>query len=124
MKSVSKDNPGSMLPYIDLLIEHIDYKAARVRWGYPESIGNIAQKYPVQVEKAIPKLLGNLKDRSTVVRWCAAYALAEIARYNTGKQRELVEKPNSLIGIEQNNGVRNVYIKALKDIEKQQAVSP
>jgi len=90
MKSVSKDNPGSMLPYIDLLIEHIDYKAARVRWGYPESIGNIAQKYPVQVEKAIPKLLGNLKDRSTVVRWCAAYALAEIARYNTGKQRELV----------------------------------
>jgi len=29
-----------------------------------------------------------------------------------------------LIGIEQNNGVRNVYIKALKDIEKQQAVSP
>jgi len=124
MKFVSKDNPGSMLPYIDLLIEHIDYKAARVRWGYPESIGNIAQKYPVQVEKAIPKLLGNLKDRSTVVRWCAAYALAEIARYNTGKQRELVEKPNSLIGIEQNNGVRNVYIKALKDIEKQQAVSP
>ena len=88
MKFVSKDDPDSMLPYIDVLVEYIDYKAPRVRWGCPESIGNLAPKYPHEVEKAIPKLLGNLNDGSTVVRWCAAFALAEIAKYNLEKQDE------------------------------------
>lgn len=118
MKYVSKDKPELMLPYIELLIEYIDYKAPRVKWGCPESIGNIASKYPQQVGKAIPKLLGNLKDKSTVVRWCAAYALTEIAKYNLGKQMELVATIRKLIKTEQNNGVRNVYLKALKVIEK------
>jgi HEAT repeat protein len=90
MKFVSKENPELMLPYIDVLIENIDYKAPRVKWGCPESLGNIAKKYPEKVEKAIPKLLENLKDKSTVVRWCAAFALTEIAKYNSKKQKELV----------------------------------
>jgi len=119
MKFVSKDKPEMMIPYIDLLIEYIDYKAPRVKWGCPESIGNIAAKYPQQVEKAIPKLLENLKDKSTVVRWCAAYALTEIAKYNLGRQKDLVAIIQKLIKSEQNNGVRNVYIKALKEIENQ-----
>ncbi|HET9914362.1 MAG TPA: HEAT repeat domain-containing protein [Anaerolineales bacterium] len=119
MKFVSKECPDKMIPYIDVLIEHIDYKAPRVRWGCPESLGNIASQYPDKVEKAIPKLLGNLKDKSTVVRWCAAYALAEIAKHNRKKQEELVTIFNKLIKTEPNNGVRNVYIKALKEIDKQ-----
>lgn len=90
-----------------------------MRWGCPESIGNLAPKYPHEVEKAIPKLLGNLNDGSTVVRWCAAFALAEIAKYNLEKQKELTGIFLGLITIEQNNGVRNVYVKALKDIERQ-----
>jgi len=119
MKFVSKDNPEIMIPYIDLLIEYIDYKAPRVKWGCPESLGNIAKKYPDKVEKAIPKLFENLKEKSTVVRWCAAFALTEIAKYNSGKQKELVKKFRNLIKSELNNGVKNVYIKALKEIEKQ-----
>jgi hypothetical protein len=119
MKFVSKDHPDMLVPYIDVLIEYIDYKAPRVRWGCPESIGNIAQKYPYKVEKAIPKLLENLKDKSTVVRWCAAFALAEIAKNNSEKQKELVLIFQKLINTEQNNGVRNVYYKALKDMDQQ-----
>jgi hypothetical protein len=119
MKFVSKECPDKMLPHVDLLIEYIDYKAPRVRWGCPESLGNIASKYPDKVEKAIPKLLGNLKDKSTVVRWCAAYALAEIAKHNHKRQEELITTFNKLIKTEPNNGVRNVYIKALKEIDKQ-----
>ena len=119
MKFVSKESPDMMVPYIDLLIEYIDYKAPRVRWGCPESLGNIAQKHPDKVEKAIPKLLENLKDKSTVVRWCAAFALTEIAKYNHKKQKELVTIFNKLVKTEQNNGVRNVYVKALKEIDKQ-----
>ena len=108
-----------MLPYIDTLIEYIDYKAPRVRWGCPEAIGNLAPRYPHEVERAIPKLLENLKDESTVVRWCAAFALTEIAKYNKEKQDELVGIFLGLITTEHNKGVRNVYIKALNYIEKQ-----
>src|SRR4030043_1495192 len=118
MKFVSKDSPGLMVPYVDILIEYIDYKAPRVRWGCPEAIGNLASKYPNEVESAIPKLLGNLKDESTVVRWCAAFALTEIAKYNMDNQNELEGIFQELITTEQNNGVRNVYVKALKVIKK------
>ena len=118
-KFVSKESPDRMVPYIDLLIEYIDYKAPRVRWGCPESIGNIAQKHPDKVGKAIPKLFENLKDKSTVVRWCAAFALAEIAKHSHKEQEELVTRFNELIKTEQNNGVRSVYVKALKEIGRQ-----
>lgn len=117
MKFVSKDSPDLIFPYIGVLIEHIDYRAPRVKWGCPESIGNLAEKYPEEVEKAIPKLLNNTKDKSTVVRWCAAYALTEIAKYNSRKQKELVAKFLVLMKKEQNKGVKNVYIKAIKIIE-------
>jgi hypothetical protein len=119
MKFVSKEDPDQMVPYLDILIEYIDYKAPRVRWGCPESIGYIAQKHPDPVEKAIPKLLGNLKDKSTVVRWCASFALTEIAKHNIKKQKELVLLFHKLVKTEQNSGVRNLYVKALKEIDKQ-----
>jgi hypothetical protein len=118
MKFISKDKPQMMAPYIDILMEYIDYKAPRVKWGVPESIGNLAQKYPSKVKKAIPKLLVNAQDKSTVIRWCAAFALTEIAKYNFKRQKELVLKFINLIKTEQNNGVKNVYRKALKIIEK------
>ena len=114
MKYVSKDNPDIMVPYSDILIEYIDYKAPRVKWGCPESLGYMAKKYPEKVEKAIPKLLNNTKDKSTVVRWCAAFALTEIAKYNSKEQEGLVELFKKIMRTEQNNGVKNVYIKALK----------
>jgi hypothetical protein len=118
MKYVSKDKPEIVAPFIDVLIEYIDYKAPRVKWGVPESIGNLAQKYPEEVGKAIPKLLINTKDKSTVVRWCAAFALTEIAKYNPKLQKDLILKFNVMVKTEQNNGVKNVYLKVLKILEK------
>jgi hypothetical protein len=118
MKFVSKDCPEMIAPYIDVLIEFIDYKAPRVKWGCPESLGNLAKKYPEKVEKAIPKLQINAKDKSTVIRWCAAFALTEIAKYNSNRQKELVSIINDLVKTEQNNGVKNLYLKALKVIEE------
>jgi hypothetical protein len=118
MKFVSKDKPEMIAPYVDVLIEHIDYTAPRVKWGCPESLGNLAKKYPEEVAGAIPKLFKNLKDKSTIVRWCAAFALTEIAKYNQKKQKELTAKFRNLIKTERNNGVKNVYVKALKAIEK------
>jgi len=123
MKFVSQKNPELFLPYINLLIDYIDYEANRVKWGIPESIGYLAEKYPVEVEKAVPKLMENTKDKSTVVRWCAAFGLAGIAKHNINIQEELVKKFEELIEKEQNNGVRNVYLKTLKEIEKERIFS-
>ena len=118
LKFVSKDQPEILAPYIDLLIDYIDYQAPRVKWGVPESIGNLAQKYPEKVEKAIPKLLINTKDKSTVVRWRAAFALTEIAKHNHKLQKDLVSKFDIMVKTEQNNGVKNMYLKALKVLKK------
>jgi hypothetical protein len=117
MKFVSQKTPQVLLPYIDELIEYINYKAPRVKWGIPESIGYLAKTYPDRIAKAVPKLLENTKNKSTVVRWCAAFGLTNIAKHNLKLQNSLVEKFNELIEIEQNNGVKNVYLKTLKQIK-------
>jgi len=82
MKHISKDKPEIVVSYIDEIIEYANYRAPRVKWGVHESIGNLSQKFPKEVEKAVPKLLLSTKDESTVVRWCAAFALSEIAKNN------------------------------------------
>jgi hypothetical protein len=119
MKHVTMEKPEIAEPYIDEIIGYINYKAPRVKWGVPESIGNIARKYPEKVVKAVPFLLKNTienKDNTTVIRWCSAYALSEIAR--ASKNTELIQKIEDLSKTEKNNGVRNVYLKALKEITK------
>jgi len=116
MKNVTKDEPELAAPYIEELIEHINDKAPRVKWGVPESIGNIASKFPDKVEKAVPNLLINTKNESTVVRWCAAYALSEIVKNNSKIRITLVPKIEEIVKYEANNGVKNIYLKALKGI--------
>ena len=46
------------------VIEYINYKASRVKWGIPESIGYLAEKYPESYDHAVPADLvysGNIK---------------------------------------------------------------
>jgi len=118
MKFVSQEEPELFLPFIDELIEYINYKASRVKWGIPESIGYLAEKYPDKVGKAIPKLMENTRDKSTVVRWCAAFGLSGIAKNNNKLQNKLVKEFEQIIKKEQNTGVKNVYIKTIKKIQK------
>jgi hypothetical protein len=119
MKHVTAEKPEIAEPFIEELISFINYKAPRVKWGVPESIGNIAKKSSQKVEKVIPFLLKNTpenKDNSTVIRWCAAYALSEIAKASGDKN--LLTKIKDISEKENNNGVKNVYLKAIKLIEK------
>ena len=119
MKHVSANKPELFLSYIDVLVGYINYKAPRVKWGVPESFGNIAKKYPKKAEKAVPNLLKNTvenKENTTVVRWCAAYALSEIAI--STKNKDLIKKIDTISKKEKNNGVKNVYFKALKILDK------
>lgn len=118
MKHVSKVNPEILGPYIHDLIEYINYDTPRVKWGVPEAIGNLSEKYPQEVEEAIPKLLKNVKEDSTVIRWCAAYALTEIVKNNPKTRKQLIPLFEEISKTEQNNGVQNVYQKVLKLLDK------
>jgi len=118
LKHVSAAKPELLAPFIDDLIPYINYDLPRVKWGVPEALANVSAKYPVEAAKAIPKLLLNTGDESTVVRWCAAFAITEIAKNSPSEQKMLVPKMQQLAQAENNNGVKNVYLKALKKINK------
>ena len=122
MKHISTKKPEILAPYIDILIEYINDRLPRVKWGVPEAIGNMAKKYPDKAAKAIPYLLKNTTDdkiNTTVIKWCAAFALSEIAKYNIKSRKQLLPIFEKIIEREKNNGVKNVYVKALKAIEKE-----
>jgi len=122
MKHISAQKPALLEPYIDTLIEYVNFELPRVKWGVPEAIGNMAKDYPDKVAKAIPNLLKNTTDdkiNTTVIKWCAAYALAEIAKHNLKTRKQLVPIFEKIIKKEQNTGVKNVYVKALNVIEKE-----
>lgn len=119
MKHVANEAPEILGPFVSDLIEFIDYPASRVRWGIPEAIGNLSRNYPEKVKGAIPKLLINSKDESTVARWCAAYGLTEIAKNNPKTRKELIPFFKTSVEKEENNGVRNAYVKALEFMEKE-----
>jgi len=122
MKHISVEHPEILMHYLDILIDHINYKAPRVKWGVPEAIGNMAKAYPEKAAKAIDYLLKNTTDdkiNTTVIKWCAAYALSEIAKYHSEARKRLLPSFEKIIETEKNNGVKNVYVKAIKAINKQ-----
>jgi len=119
IEQLSKEKPDVVAPYIDELIGYINYKAPRVKWATSESVGNLSKNYCEEIEKAIPNLLANTADKGTVVRWATAFALGEIAKNCPATRSSLLPKINEILKTEENNGVKNIYVKALKTISKE-----
>ncbi len=117
MEYVSQDRPELIITYIDFIIKNLDYNAPKLKWETARVIGSLASKYPDKVEKSTKKLFLNTKDKGTVVRWSAAFALTEIAKSNMKLKKELVNRFNQIVKEESNNGVKNVYLKALKILD-------
>jgi hypothetical protein len=120
MKHIAERNPEILGPHIDTLVQYINHKAPRVKWGVSEAVGNCAAKFPDKTAAAIPYLLQNTVENeinTTVVRWCAACCLAEIARHCEKTRENLVTEMKKLAEKETNNSVRNVYLKALQNTE-------
>ena len=123
MKHIAERDPEILGPYIDTLAPYINHKAPRVKWGVSEAIGSCAGKYPDKTAAAVPYLMRNTVEdeiNTTVVRWCAAFGLAEIARHCAQARKKLVPEMKKLAEKEKNNGVRNVYLKALQSLEKKE----
>ena len=55
-----------------------------------------------------------------MVRWSAAFALGEVAKNHSAAAKILLPEIKALVEKETNNGVKNVYLKALKAIERKE----
>lgn len=118
LEYASQDNPELVVPHLDFVIGHLGDDSPRIKWECARIIANLASKFSDKTEKAIPLLLKNTKDKGTVVRWSVAFALGEIVKNNFKVEKILLPKIKELVKKESNNGVKNVYLKALKVIEK------
>ena len=95
---------------------NLNAKAPRVKWESAKLIGNIAALFPDHLEEAIIQLIANTASNGTVVRWSAAYALAEIIKTKHQHNAELVDALKNICNIEEKNSVKKIYLAGLKKI--------
>lgn len=103
---------------LKLATQTLANKAPRVKWESAKVIGNIAHLFPKKLDDAIGQLLVNTEDKGTVVRWAAAFALGEIIKLKTSRNKELIPAIENIIAREENNGVKKKYLEAIKAINK------
>jgi xylose isomerase len=80
--------------------------------------GNIAHKFPDKLENIIPKLLQNSENESTVIRWSSGYSLGRIVQIPKFANSDLFEMLSIIAENEQESGVKNQYLKGLKQAVK------
>lgn len=81
-------------------------------------VGNLASKCPDQMNEIVPLLLQNAQNRSTVIRWSGAYALARIVCLSEYAVTPLFNIVTDLSVKEEDNGVKNQYIGGLKKAKR------
>jgi len=120
LEYASQDHPELIAPHLDFVLKHLEDKASRVKWECARIIVNLSKKFSDQTQRAVPILLKNTHDKGTVVRWSTAFALGEIAKHHPSAAETLLPQMKALVEEEVNNGVKNVYLKALKAIERKE----
>ena len=90
-------------------------KAPRVKWESAKVIGNVAHLNSDKLDKAIKNLVLNSEHTGTVVRWSAAYALAQIIRIKTLQNKKLIPVIKSIYNREEKNSIKKIYADALKN---------
>jgi HEAT repeat protein len=118
ISEITKEDPKFADCCLEFVVAQINDKAPRVKWEAATVVANAAVLFPERVAKAIPALIKNTEDEGTVVRWSAAKGLTEIAKNYPESQKKLLGMFAKIIEVEDNNGVKNIYVKALKAIEK------
>jgi len=126
MEAVSLRNPGlAEIGWLRFAGRWIDSASGSVKREASRLVGNLAARFPNDLSPAIEKLLENTSDSGTVVRWASAYALARIVVLPEYAGGDLVQTVTAIAEREQNGGVKNQYLKALKRVKvKSDASSP
>lgn len=99
------------IPYIKSENNNCRREASRI-------VGNMAAQYPDMIEEAISPLIDNTSDEGTVIRRAAAYALSRILTTDRYAQSELYDKLTDICNKEEDNAIKNQYLKALKKASK------
>lgn len=114
----TKPEPGiSSLACLQFVSGTLLENAARVKWESAKVIGNIAHLYPGKLNLTINNLLTNTEHKGTVVRWSAAYALAQIIKLKTIHNKILLPAIEAICLREEQNSIRKIYLAALKNLE-------
>jgi HEAT repeat protein len=90
----------------------------RVKWESARVVGNIAHLFPTKLSASINGLLVNTEHSGTVVRWAAAYALAEIVKLNTKHNKELLPAIEAICKRETDNAIKKKYMEAIKKVSR------
>ncbi len=111
----TKLEPGiSNLACLKFVSEMLLENAARLKWESAKVIGNIAHLYPGKLNLAINNLLFNTEHEGTVVRWSAAYALAQVIKIKSKHNKDLLPAIEAICLREKQNSIRKIYLEALK----------
>jgi HEAT repeat protein len=102
------------LPCLRFIANTLLEKAPRVKWESAKVIGNIAHLYPNKLDDAIKNLLINTENSGTVVRWSAAFALGEIIKLQTKRNKDLIPAIEAICKREEKNSIIKIYAAALK----------
>jgi HEAT repeat protein len=101
---------------LEFVAEMLTEKAPRVKWESAKVIGNIAHLFPGRLDDAIKNLLTNTEYSGTVVRWSAAYALGEIIKLKTNRNKDLLPAIEAICKREEANSIRKIYLAAMKKL--------
>ena len=104
--------------YLLFAIPYIKSENNNCRREVSRIVGNMAAQYPDMIEEAINPLLDNSSNEGTVIRRAAAYALSRIITTDRYAQSKLYYKLTDISNKEEDNAIRNQYLKALKKASK------
>ena len=106
------------LEYLEFAIAFVSGNDNSCKREASRIIGNMAGQFPQTIEEVIPALLENAHAEGTVVRWGSAYALSRIIVLDEYCNSELYDTLVSICDDEQENGVKNQYVKAFKKVDR------
>ncbi len=119
LEFATRTNPKiASLAILELATESLSSKSPRVKWESAKVTGNIANQYPKQLDEAIKGLLINSEFDGTVVRWSSAFALGEIIKLKTPRNKILLPAIEAIIKREEKNSIKKIYLAAIKAMTK------
>lgn len=119
MEFATKQKPAlADEPMLTFVTQSLGAMAPRIKWEAAKVIGNIAHLFPAKLDEAVSGLLVNTEHEGTVVRWSAAYALGEIVKLKTKRNKDLIPAVEAICQREEKNSIRKIYVAALKAAAK------
>lgn len=111
------------IKWLHLVSEYILAESNSIKREASRIVGNLSHKFPNDLESVIEKLLTNSNNQGTVVRWSSAYALSRIIVLPKYANSELFDKLTEICSSENESGVKNQYVKALKKASKERLLA-